>query len=355
MTGSTVYTVGANQKVLALNPTARQRGDAFPGEGEWQYPTEADRKVGTSFTAPVAANGTVYASIYQLGGNTGSPGAVVALDQGNGAQKWRFDLPTTAAHLIGPPVVVGNAVYIGAADYYVYSLNANTGATNWQFRTGNKVWAGITVDDSGTAYIASLDHKLYAVDTANGTEKWRFETGGAIATAPLYKDGKVYFGSADGYLYALDVKARAGNQAFPTSSEWKFTSGSWFWATPAISGNTLYASAVDGGVYALSLATGAEQWHAVVSTRDAGVSATPLVTRDLVAVAGQDGRVYALDPATGAEKWRYTTDPQSPIFSPLTTDGTLLYGYSQNQRLIALDPNNGTPRWVCRTEKPCNG
>ena len=60
MTGSTVYTVGANQKVLALNPTARQRGDAFPGEGEWQYPTEADRKVGTSFTAPVAANGTVY-------------------------------------------------------------------------------------------------------------------------------------------------------------------------------------------------------------------------------------------------------------------------------------------------------
>jgi outer membrane protein assembly factor BamB len=354
-----VYTVGGNQKVLAFNPAARARGDAFPAQGEWQYPPESDRRAGTSFTAPVVANGSVYVAIHQLGGTPGTPGALLALDAGNGSQRWRFDLPSATGQLVGPPVVVNNTIYLGASDYVVYALDANTGATRWQFATRNKVWAGVAADSSGTAYIASLDHRVYAVDAATGKEQWRFETGGAIASAPLYADGRLYVGSADGYLYALDVQARGRGEAFPTAREWRVDSGSWFWATPLLDKGTLYAGTVDGGVFALAAATGEELWKTHVGSQDAVISATPILSGGLLALStkdgadSQDGRVYALDAATGQERWRYSTDPRGPIYGGLSTDGTLLYAYSMNQRLIALDAGNGAARWTCRTEQPC--
>ncbi len=33
--------------------------------------------------------------------------------------------------------------------------------------------------------------------------KWTFKTGGPIVASPAIADGVVYFGSTDGYLYAL--------------------------------------------------------------------------------------------------------------------------------------------------------
>jgi len=352
---NTLYLVGGNQKIMAMNPTARARGDTFPADGEWAYPPENDRHAGTSFAAPVVANGTVYSSIYELGGTTGQPGAVIALDAANGQQRWRFQLPSASSDVIGPPVVVSNTVYLSSSDYTVYALDANTGAVRWQFRTGNKVWAGVTVDEAGIAYIASLDHRLYAVDAATGAEKWRFETGGAIAQTPAYKDGKLYFGSADGNLYSIDVRARAGNAAFPSNGEWALASSSWFWATPLIANATAYVTEVDGGVRAVDASTGKEKWATAIGTRDAGVSATPVLAGAVLAIPAQDGKIYALDPATGAEKWRYATDPTGPIYSTLSTDGTVLYAYSMNQRILSIEVATGRALWTCRTEQPCKG
>jgi hypothetical protein len=33
--------------------------------------------------------------------------------------------------------------------------------------------------------------------------KWKFKTGGKVHSSPVVADGVVYFGSYDGYLYAL--------------------------------------------------------------------------------------------------------------------------------------------------------
>ncbi|HHH75842.1 MAG TPA: hypothetical protein ENL03_02305, partial [Phycisphaerae bacterium] len=45
-----------------------------------------------------------------------------------------------------------------------------------------------------------------AYDTRSGTEKWRFFCDGPVRLAPAVADGKVYFGSDDGYLYCLDLQ-----------------------------------------------------------------------------------------------------------------------------------------------------
>ncbi|MFP4418068.1 MAG: PQQ-binding-like beta-propeller repeat protein [Chitinispirillaceae bacterium] len=47
--------------------------------------------------------------------------------------------------------------------------------------------------------------RVTAVKLSDGSEEWRFYAGGPIRFAPVAMNGKVYFGSDDGYLYCLDA------------------------------------------------------------------------------------------------------------------------------------------------------
>lgn len=50
---------------------------------------------------------------------------------------------------------------------------------------------------------SSVDHNLYCVNATTGKFLWTFYTDGPIRLAPTVADGKVYFGSDDGYAYCL--------------------------------------------------------------------------------------------------------------------------------------------------------
>lgn len=52
---------------------------------------------------------------------------------------------------------------------------------------------------------SSADNKLRALDTRTGAERWSFFAEGAIRFAPHVTQGKVYFGSDDGYAYCLNA------------------------------------------------------------------------------------------------------------------------------------------------------
>ena len=69
-------------------------------------------------------------------------------------------------------------------------------------------------------YGSTSDHALHCLNAKTGEEDWVFHTGGSIRIAPTYYGGIVYFGSDDGYVYA--VKARNGQLVWkysPTSGE----------------------------------------------------------------------------------------------------------------------------------------
>ena len=52
-------------------------------------------------------------------------------------------------------------------------------------------------------YNSPNNDRITAVNCANGQERWRFYAQGPIRFAPLVFNGKVYFGSDDGYLYCV--------------------------------------------------------------------------------------------------------------------------------------------------------
>ncbi|MBN2474783.1 MAG: PQQ-binding-like beta-propeller repeat protein [Pirellulales bacterium] len=59
---------------------------------------------------------------------------------------------------------------------------------------GKLLFVPSMVNDTVTAY-----------DTETGTPRWRFFTDGPVRFAPVVHNGKVYFGSDDGYLYCVDA------------------------------------------------------------------------------------------------------------------------------------------------------
>jgi outer membrane protein assembly factor BamB len=59
---------------------------------------------------------------------------------------------------------------------------------------------------NGIAYVMRPNaHELVAIDTSNGTVRWRFTANGRLDTPPAIHRGLCLFGSADGWVYALQA------------------------------------------------------------------------------------------------------------------------------------------------------
>ncbi len=110
-----------------------------------------------------------------------------------------------------------------SSDWPTYRQNAaRTGVTEVSLaRDLEPAWTAEIPDPTapviaaGRVYIASKDaHTLHCLDAADGAPAWTFTADGRIDSPPTHTDGRVLFGSADGWVYCLS--ADAGKLA------WKF-------------------------------------------------------------------------------------------------------------------------------------
>jgi outer membrane protein assembly factor BamB len=86
----------------------------------------------------------------------------------------------------------------------------------WSFKTGGPVKSSAAIV-GGRVFIGSGDNHVYALDLASGKRTWTATTKGPVESSPLFLDGKVFFGSTDASLYA--VEAATGRQL------WKYETG----------------------------------------------------------------------------------------------------------------------------------
>jgi hypothetical protein len=131
------------------------------------------------------------------------------------APLWKHDL---GSGTWAPPVVAGDAVYVGTSDGRFHAVNAADGSARW-------VWPGRGAAIDGRAGVEGdgvwfLDTKfnLVALNRADGSLRWSVSvhdeklagkpapdnpTFNHRAATPLLLDGVLYVGSSDGGLYAL--------------------------------------------------------------------------------------------------------------------------------------------------------
>jgi outer membrane protein assembly factor BamB len=273
-----------------------------------------------------------------------------------GAPVWKFQ---AGASVVSTPAVVGGALFVGADDGKLYALDASTGKLRWSFKTLGAIRSSPAVG-GGLVVFVSRDGSAYGVDATTGVERWKFTTGGErwyearglnfmspksqtvpevwdlYLSSPAIVRDRVYFGSGDGFVYALDL-ARG-------TEVWKYKTGDVVHASPAVAGGRVLVGSFDSWFYALDAATGKELWRFKTGSADlnhTGVQSSAAVAGDTVVFGCRDGRVYALDTATGALRWQADHAGTWVNASPAIVGGKVYYGTSIPSRIIARDAATG--------------
>ena len=199
-------------------------------------------------------------------------------------------------------------------------------------------WTGWSPDVTNTRFQPAAAAGLSASDIPKLELKWAFVFPGmnTAGTQPTVADGRLYTGSWDGMVYALDA-----------------ASGCSYWTFKADSGVRTAIATVNGigvfgdfraNVYAVDLATGKQVWKTKIESHsEARITASPLVWQDRVYVpvasleegAAEDpkyecctfrGSLVALKLSDGSEVWKTYTIDEPPQRMGTNKEGTALYG-----------------------------
>ncbi|WP_406694675.1 PQQ-binding-like beta-propeller repeat protein [Singulisphaera sp. Ch08] len=134
---------------------------------------------------------------------------VLALDLKTGEARWSFQ---AKGWIAGGPTVGEGKVFFGSQDHKIYALEAGTGKVAWAFATKWRADGGLAYCD-GSVFASASDGRCYRLDAQTGRKVWEYETEVGpdqkhyfLSPAPLIDATAVYFGSWDGYLYALKRK-----------------------------------------------------------------------------------------------------------------------------------------------------
>jgi outer membrane protein assembly factor BamB len=188
--GRTVY-IGAGSFLYALN--------AASGENMWH------RWIGTGDgSVPVVSKDGK--TVYVGGGGQG----LYALNTANGKPRWKHPF-----HLQAPvqnqPVVSNNVIYFASGDY-VYAVNEN-GTRYWPPHDFGTPVSGLAVANS-SVYLGAGD-RIYCLDYTTGRQcpGWQgYEASGPV-TGPVPYNGRIYFATLDGKVYALTTQGSLARPA----------------------------------------------------------------------------------------------------------------------------------------------
>ncbi len=223
----------------------------------------------------------------------------------------------------------------------------------WAFQAEGPIRGSASIAD-GAIYFGSADGFLYALDKEDGDLRWKFQTGGAIAGAPTIAGSTVIVVGRSQTAYALNVGDGSVRWSYemkptvPTPTEWNY-----FTASAVVDGNRVLIPSGDGHLYCLDLSTGNERWS--FRTGDS-LRATPLVVGDTIYQPSGDDHVYALSATQGKLLWKFATAGvnydlskgfiRSDIFTrPSLKDGLLVFG-SRDANVYAVDVAKREKKWT---------
>ena len=297
---------------------------------------------------------------------------------------WHYDIKDGKHGQEATPIVVDGVMYVSTDLSRVKALDAKTGKELWSFDPEvDGAWLlhvccgfinrGVAVWE-GKVYVGTLDGRLIALDARNGKQIWSVQTfdksrGYAISGAPLVVKGKVIIGNAGGeydargYVTAYD--AETGNQI------WRFYT---------VPGNP--ADGFENKTMEMAAKTWTGEWwkqggggtvwnefsyDPELNLIYFGTSNGVVWARAVRDPEGKDNlfvsSVLALDADTGEYKWHYQEVPgdqwdydscQNMILADLTIDGQprkVLLHAQKNGFFFVLDRVTGKPISIKPFEK----
>lgn len=278
----------------------------------------------------------------------------------------------TEGWVYSSPTINNSRVFFGDEQWYIYSMDIDTGKVIWKHHTGKYASAGGGVSSSltlnnGRIYFGSDDHYIYAVKESDGEGIWNHYTNGVVST-PTVAAGKVFasstkaFPKSNGTFYAFNE--------VDGSVVWTLEKNFSFESVPAVSGGIVYTGCYDNNLYALDVdgfVEGDDGWQGDTNTSldhadiiwnfTAGgpISGSPAVDNGLVFFGSWDQKVYALDAFTGQKKWEKLLNGVIES-SPAVAYGNVYItvnddGKQNSGGLYVFDQQTGKLKWSAPNEE----
>lgn len=267
---------------------------------------------------PVVSGDSVYVTAYS--------GHVIAIDR-DGMARWVAELP---GRMVGGVLVTTDTVYAGSTSGALFALERESGHVRWRKELDKEVWS--TPVQAGTnIVVATMGGSAYAF-TSDGTQVWNTSpASGGFAAVPAVSGGRLFVGSFDKHMYALN--STDGSVAWTSSP-----ADNWLWGSARLSddGGTVYAGSLGGTVYAFDATSGTSRW-----TRGLGspIRSRPALVNGILVVGTKDGRLRGLASADGTPAWDVVQNAASD--DPTATRGTLYADLTEANGLVYATTEGG--------------
>lgn len=139
----------------------------------------------------------------------------------------RFWMIQTASAIEASPVAFGQQLFVGSTDGTFYALAQDDGNQNWTKPAEGRISTAPALGDANFGegpvekMIVVVDDEglVRAFRADNGTEEWRLDLGPRIRSTPVIADGRVYVGTADGFVHAFELTTGEQLWVYPEGDE----------------------------------------------------------------------------------------------------------------------------------------
>ncbi|MFT5541433.1 MAG: outer membrane protein assembly factor BamB [Glaciecola sp.] len=263
------------------------------------------------------------------------------------------------------PAVAYGKVFAASRDGLVVALDPETGKQLWEQDFGNydnfswkkallwysnravsaKISGGLTVAYE-TVYFGTEDGYVYALGEATGELKWKVGVLGEVISAPAVDAGFVLVNTTSGHLIALSPET--GEQKWMSVSDVPPLSLRGVSAPAADSGGAIIGTP-SGKLQVSILETGMVAWETQIAKpsgateleRIVDIDVKPLVFAGNVFVISYNGTLSAVELRTGQVVW--TREYGS--YRNLSIDGNRIFVVDANSSLFAIDRRSGVELW----------
>ena len=317
--------VGLPQPAPALLAAGSSSSTARP----WRAPLNPGLIGGWAYVAEASGRMRVLSPLCNAAA-TGVPGAQYAASawpwRGSNAQPGAFGLAWQGTGAPGP------------AGAFAVAWNVSLGA-------GTSSNCNPLLDTAGNVIVALSSGSVRCLSGANGSQLWAFSAGNDVRRMALGADGSLYFGSQDGFFYALSGATG--------TLRWRvrhlFGSSNYNTAQPSITpdGALVLFPAADNYLYALDAGTGAVAWYlgtffVCFSTPVCGGD-TLFTNLKLTPTAYSFAAMPTTGPVNSTPQW-VSGGPAMQSQISLAPGGNVLYGAWGNL-LVGVNASSGAALW----------
>jgi outer membrane protein assembly factor BamB len=198
--------------------------------------------------------------------------------------------------------------------------------------------------DHGKLFFGSQNGTVYALNAANGNVLWTYHAAGAVKASPTLSSGVLYFGDYSGHVQA--VSEQTGQRLWLSSSEGTLLGSGTFYSTAAVLYGRVFLGNTDGRVYAYDAYSGRLDW--AVQT-GAYVYSSPAVTNapglgPTVYLGSYSGTFYAINARSGQVSWKFNA-PGRISGSPTILGRTVYFADLGNHNTYGLGISTGRLRF----------